>query len=103
MTTVVRRAASKTKGVTVVKRLIKPIDVDALVAERDALRDRLARIKKVVTLVDNGAYVVGWDTCGHCLYHISQCNCPNGPTPPKYIERWMGPDPASPPSVEVTP
>lgn len=73
---------------TVVKRRVKPVDAE-MISQYAEDAARLHRLQKVVTLVDDGKYVVGWDTCGRCFYHIKICNCPSGSTPPEYIKRWV--------------
>lgn len=52
------------------------------------------------------AFLVGWTTCGTCLYHVKQCTCSRGPSVPEYILRWHPtPPPVSAVStpVETTP
>lgn len=38
---------------------------------------------------DGSPLVVGWDTCGTCLLHVSRCACPKGPTQPSYVAKWV--------------
>lgn len=36
----------------------------------------------------HGGIVIGWDTCGKCRFHIRECDCPDGPHRPAYVDRW---------------
>lgn len=43
----------------------------------------------IVSVVDNGTLLIGWDTCGSCNVHIQRCACKDGPKQPYYIARWQ--------------
>lgn len=77
----------------------KGLDVDDAVDQLSDLveavqvagaRRALVSIKTVIGKGTNGKpLVVGWDVCGECTQHISNCACPSGPHQPSYVAKFL--------------
>lgn len=39
----------------------------------------------VAMVTDCRGLIVGWDTCGRCVQHLSHCLCPTGVVPPRGV------------------
>lgn len=68
-------------------------ELTRLTASREAFLDGFRTPVRIISIIDTdpeGTHeiVVGWDTCGKCIHHISICECPNGPSEPKYIAKF---------------
>jgi hypothetical protein len=67
-------------------------EIAAISADRDRFLGGFklpTRMVSVVDLSEDGKeMVVGWDTCGVCIHHVSICQCPTGPSEPKYITKF---------------
>lgn len=76
----------------------KGLDVDDAVdqltelveaVEAGRVRKALVSIKTVIgTKLDGSPLVVGWDTCGECRQHISNCMC-SEPKQPEYVAKFV--------------
>lgn len=67
--------------------------LDQLTALVEAASETAPKASTVKTLIAVNAegrqLVVGWDTCGSCLLHVSRCACTKGPSQPSYVARWV--------------
>lgn len=59
-------------------------------AASEAKPPTLTTVKTAIgTLGDGRTLVVGWDTCGACLLHVSRCQCAKGPVQPNYVKKFV--------------
>lgn len=68
-------------------------ELTRLTSSREAFLDGFRTPVRIISIIDTDPestheIVVGWDTCGKCIHHISICECPHGPTEPSYITKF---------------
>lgn len=54
----------------------------------DRLHFKSIKTQIGVSVVTGNPVIVGWNTCGECLQHLSGCRC-SEPKMPEYIDKWV--------------
>lgn len=75
----------------------KGVDVSDALDQLTQLVETASEVRPTVTSIltaigtkgDGEPLIVGWDTCGTCLIHVSRCACAKGPTQPNYVAKWV--------------